>query len=96
MKTRAYGELYVSQMLSNFRLEGIEPDKADKQLRAAYIDGTATLDDMLAHASQFAAAAAYDQWFREQVQEAIDDARPGIPHDQVMADVQAILDAKRQ
>lgn len=96
MTKRAYRQLYVAQMLSNFRLEGIEPDEADKQLQAAYIDGTATLTDMLAHASQFAAAAAYDQWFRAQVQEAIDDPSPSISHDQVMADVRAILDAKRQ
>jgi len=31
-------------------------------------------------------AAAYDQWFRAQVQEAIDDPRPSIPHEQVMAE----------
>lgn len=31
-------------------------------------------------------AAAYDKWFRAQVQEALDDPRPSIPHDEVMAD----------
>jgi hypothetical protein len=31
-------------------------------------------------------AAAYDTWFRQQVQEAIDDPRPSIPHDEVMAE----------
>lgn len=31
-------------------------------------------------------AAAYDRWFRSQVQEALDDPRPGIPHDQVKAE----------
>jgi hypothetical protein len=96
MTTRDDRERHVAQMLVNFGLESIEPDDADKQLQAAYIDGTATLDDLLAHARQFAAAAAYDQWFRDQVQEAIDDPSPSIPHDQVMADVRAILDAKRQ
>ena len=30
-------------------------------------------------------AAAYDQWFRAQVQEAIDDPSPSIPHEQVSA-----------
>lgn len=30
--------------------------------------------------------AAYDQWFRAQVQEAIDDPRPGIPHEEVEAE----------
>jgi hypothetical protein len=40
-------------------------------------------------------AAAYDKWFRAQVQASIDDPRPSIPHDQVMADAQAVIDAKR-
>ena len=40
-------------------------------------------------------AAAYDKWFRAQVQEAIDDPRPSIPHEQVMADAQALIDTKR-
>jgi len=41
-------------------------------------------------------AAAYDRWFRAQVQEAIDDPRPSIPHDQVMAEMRAIIAAKRK
>ena len=41
-------------------------------------------------------AAAYDAWFREQVQASIDDPRPSIPHEQVMAEVQAVIDAKRK
>ena len=32
------------------------------------------------------AAAVYDKWFRAQVQESIDDPRPSIPHEQVMAE----------
>jgi hypothetical protein len=31
-------------------------------------------------------AAAYDKWFREQVQESLDDARPNVSHDVVMSD----------
>ncbi len=31
-------------------------------------------------------AAAYDKWFRAQVQAAIDDPRPSIPHEQVKAE----------
>jgi hypothetical protein len=96
MTSRADRERHVAQMLANHHIEGYEPDEADKQLQAAYIDGTASLDDLLAHARQFAAAASYDAWFRAQVQEAIDDPSPSIPHDQVMAEVRAILDAKRQ
>lgn len=41
-------------------------------------------------------AAAYDRWFRAQVQGAIDDPRPSIPHDQVMAEMRAIIAAKRK
>lgn len=40
-------------------------------------------------------AAAYDEWFRKQVQEAIDDPRPSIPHAEVMADAQAVIDAAK-
>jgi hypothetical protein len=40
-------------------------------------------------------AAAYDKWFRAQVQASIDDPRPSIPHEQVMADTQALIDDKR-
>ncbi|MHB1222311.1 MAG: type II toxin-antitoxin system RelB family antitoxin [Gammaproteobacteria bacterium] len=37
-------------------------------------------------------SAAYDKWFRAQVQEALDDPRPGIPHEQVMAETRALID----
>jgi hypothetical protein len=41
-------------------------------------------------------AAAYNEWLRKQVQESIDDPRPSIPHEQVMADAQALIDKKRR
>ncbi len=47
--------------------------------------------------SEFASteeAEAYDAWFRAKVREALDDPRPGIPHDQAMAEMQAIIDGK--
>jgi hypothetical protein len=34
----------------------------------------------------------HDSWFRAQVQEALDDPRPGIPHETVMAETRAIID----
>lgn len=40
-------------------------------------------------------AAAYDAWFREQVQAALDSDEPLIPHEQVMAEVKELLDRKR-
>lgn len=38
--------------------------------------------------------AAYDAWFRAEVEAAMASNEPGIPHDQVMADLRAII-AKR-
>ncbi|MES2421249.1 MAG: stability determinant [Pseudomonadota bacterium] len=37
-------------------------------------------------------AAAYDAWFRAKVERAMASDKPSIPHDQVMAMMQAILD----
>ncbi len=36
-------------------------------------------------------AEAYDRWFRAKVQASLDDGRPGILHDQVMAEADAII-----
>ncbi|OCJ36809.1 stability determinant [Serratia sp. 14-2641] len=36
-------------------------------------------------------ADSYDRWFRAKVQEALDDPRPGIPHDEVMAEMEVII-----
>jgi hypothetical protein len=41
-------------------------------------------------------ATSYDRWFRAKVQAAIDDPRPGIPHDQVMAEMHALIEEKRK
>ncbi len=38
---------------------------------------------------------AYDAWFRAKVQEALEDARPAVPHRQVMDEAQALIDRKR-
>jgi len=49
--------------------------------------------------SEFATAeeaAAYELWFRAKVQEALDDPRPSIPHDQVMAQMRAIIASKKK
>ena len=39
--------------------------------------------------------AGHDLWFRAKVQSSIDDPRPNTPHDQVMAEVQALIESKR-
>jgi hypothetical protein len=55
--SRAGRERHVTQMLASSRLEGLEPDEAHKQLLQEYIEGTASVDDLLTHAHQFASAA---------------------------------------
>lgn len=40
-------------------------------------------------------AKAHDAWFRAKVQEALDDPRPAVQHEQVMTDTQALIDGKR-
>lgn len=40
-------------------------------------------------------AASYDAWFRAKVQSSLDDPRPNVPHDEVMAELKAHLAAKR-
>ena len=41
-------------------------------------------------------AASYDRWFRAKVQASIDDPRPNIPHDQVMADIHGLIESKHK
>jgi hypothetical protein len=41
-------------------------------------------------------AEAYDRWFRTKVQASLDDKRATTPHDQVMAELREIIDAKRR
>ena len=40
-------------------------------------------------------AEAYDAWFRTEVEASLADPRPLIPHDQVMAELRAIIEAKK-
>ena len=41
-------------------------------------------------------AAAYDLWFRAQVEQALASDEPMIPHEQVMAEVRKIIEDKRR
>ena len=41
-------------------------------------------------------AEAYDLWFRAKVRAALDDPRPGIPHDEVMAEMRELIASKRR
>ncbi|MEO8859499.1 MAG: hypothetical protein ABI343_21140 [Burkholderiaceae bacterium] len=40
-------------------------------------------------------AASHDQWFRARVQEALDNTEPRILHDQVMAEMRALIESER-
>jgi hypothetical protein len=39
-------------------------------------------------------AASYDRWFRAEVQASLDDPRPNLSHEQVMAEIHALIKAK--
>jgi hypothetical protein len=41
-------------------------------------------------------AAAYDAWFRAKVEASLADERPPVPHEQVMAEIRAIIDEAKQ
>ena len=47
-------------------------------------------------AGLIADANAHDTWFRAKVQEALDDTRPAVAHQQVMDEAQALIDKKRR
>lgn len=40
-------------------------------------------------------AVSYDLWFRAKVQDALESTKPRIPHDQVMAEMRALIESKR-
>lgn len=52
---------------------------------------TKPLDPIISEFATEEQAASYDRWFRAKVQASLDDPRPSIPHDQVMAEMDAII-----
>lgn len=38
----------------------------------------------------------YDRWFRERIQQSLDDPRSNIPHDEAMARVRAMIESKKR
>ncbi len=60
----------------------------------AHIPPMPALDPTVSEFASIEEAEAYDAWFRAKVREALDDPRPGIPHEQVMAEMQAIIEGK--
>ena len=53
----------------------------------------AKLDPRVSEFESTEAAEAYDAWFRAKVEAALADDRPSIPHEEVMAGVNAIIKA---
>ncbi len=37
----------------------------------------------------------YERWFRERIQQSLDDSRPNVPHDEAMARVRAMIESKK-
>ncbi|WP_375383209.1 stability determinant [uncultured Sphingomonas sp.] len=54
----------------------------------------AKLDPIVSEFASTQDAEAYDAWFRAEVEASLSDLSPGIPHDQVMAELHAIIAAK--
>ncbi|WP_277185840.1 stability determinant [Caballeronia sp. BR00000012568055] len=52
------------------------------------------LDPIVSEFATVEEAEAYDKWFREKVRRSMADTRPRIPHEEVMAEIRAKLEAK--
>jgi predicted esterase len=51
----------------------------------------AKLDPIVSEFETEEAAEAYDKWFRAEVEAALAEKGPGIPHEQVMAEAKALI-----
>jgi hypothetical protein len=67
-----------------------------ESMNATVIDMATPLDPLISEFDTAEEAEAYDLWFRAEVQASIDDPRPSIPHDQVMAEMHELIEAKRK
>ena len=72
---------YLRDELHIVRVDGI--DATHYSEASVHTKHRADASDRMKRAHE---AAAYDKWFRAQVQEAIDDPHPGIPHEEVAAE----------
>ena len=82
---------YLRDELHIVRVDGI--DATDYSEASVHTKRRADASERMKRAHE---AAAYDKWFRAQVQESLDDPRPSIPHDQVMRDVRAVIGKARK
>jgi hypothetical protein len=54
------------------------------------------LDPIISEFETQEQADSYDRWFRERIQRSLDDPRPPIPHDDVMAEMRALIESKKR
>lgn len=54
------------------------------------------LDPRVSEFDTEAEAESHDRWLREQVRRGLADDRPPVPHDEVMAEMEAIIDRAEQ
>jgi hypothetical protein len=66
------------------------------KIRASLAAMSTVLSPIVSEFGTTEEAEAYDRWFRAKVQESLDDDGPLIPHDQVMAEMQELIDRKRR
>ena len=62
-----------------------------RELGVLHFEVTASRSDSCEDAPATEADPAYDAWFRAQVQEALDDTSPPIPHEEAMRQLRAAL-----
>ena len=54
---------------------------------------TTPLDPIVSEFADEESAERHDRWFRAKIQASLDDPRPGVPHDEAMARVEATIAA---
>jgi hypothetical protein len=50
-------EKLIAEVNANFAIEGMEPDESDKRIQQEFIEGKASVEDLLRHALEFAVSA---------------------------------------
>ncbi|MDR5876820.1 antitoxin [Caballeronia sp. LZ032] len=54
------------------------------------------LDPRISEFESFEDAERYQKWFREEIEASLAEAAPSIPHDEVFAEMDALIVAKRK
>ena len=71
-------------------------DRLDWQAPTTEVSMSIPLSPIVSEFETEEQAASYDRWFRAKVQASIDDPRPNIPHEQVMAEMRALIESKQK